>query len=104
PLDRDLADRIDRAAVRDARITRRFGFLPDADLVDVITRAQLVVLPYRELHSSGAVLVALSLARPVLVPDGPTTRALRDEVGAGWVHLFSGELDTDDLCAALRAS
>src|SRR5699024_2535770 len=104
PLDRALADRIDRAAAHDARITRRFGFLPDADLVDEVTRAQLVILPYRELHSSGAVLVALSLSRPVLVPDGPTTRALRDEVGAGWVHLFTGELDTDDLRRALHAS
>ncbi|MBF0817524.1 glycosyltransferase [Microbacterium paludicola] len=104
PLDTALAGTIERAAAADARISHRFGFVPDRDLVAEVTAAQLVVLPYRELHSSGAALVALSLERPVLVPDTPTTRALRDEVGDGWVHIFTGTLTADALAAAIRAT
>ncbi|WP_110589657.1 polysaccharide pyruvyl transferase family protein [Microbacterium suaedae] len=104
PIDDALAGRVDEAAQHDARITRRFGFLRDADLVDEVTSAQLIVLPYREMHSSGAVLVALSLGRPVLVPDGSTARALREEIGDGWVHTFSGDLTANDLRTAFERS
>lgn len=79
-----------------ARITARLEFVTDEAMVDEITRAQLVVLPYREMHNSGVVLVALSLSRPVLVPDTCVNRALADEVGAHWVRCYEGEL-TDQM-------
>lgn len=101
PMDPDLAAAIERRAASDPRVGHRFGFIPDRDLVAEVTAAQLVVLPYRELHSSGAVLVALSLGRPVLIPDSVTGRALRDEAGADWVRLFEGPLTADVLSDAL---
>jgi beta-1,4-mannosyltransferase len=100
--DRRLAGAIERAAAGDARIVWRNGFVPDRELVAAVSSAQLVVLPYRSLHSSGAVLVALSLARPVLVPDTVTTRALREEVGPGWVHLYSGPFTAEVVEAAIE--
>ncbi|WP_344003837.1 glycosyltransferase [Microbacterium paludicola] len=104
PMDPSLAAFIERAAEEDPRITLRFGFIPDADLVDELTSAELVVLPYRELHSSGAALVALSLDRPLLVPETSTTTALQNEVGTGWVHLFTPPLEADDIERALAAA
>lgn len=101
PRDPALKRAIVEAAAVDPRISSRFGFVPDRELVAEVTKAQLVVLPYRTLHSSGAALVALSLGRPVLVPDTVTTRALRDEVGAEWVHVFPGALTTELLEQAL---
>ena len=62
-------------------------------LVAEIGQAELVVLPYREMHNSGAILVALSLSRPALVPRSPANTALREEVGPGWVIEYDGELD-----------
>ena len=104
PLDPALATAIEGADAADARVSHRFGFLADRELAAEVSAAQVVVLPYRELHSSGVVLVALSLNRPVLIPDSPTGRALRDEAGAAWVHLFEGRLTADHLAEVLAAT
>ncbi|WP_375477147.1 glycosyltransferase [uncultured Jatrophihabitans sp.] len=87
----------------DPRISTRFEFLDDAGVVDEVGRAEFVALPYREMHNSGAALTALSLSRPVLVRDNGLNRALRDEVGAHWVHLFDDVVGADDLEKALAA-
>lgn len=83
--------------VRDAArgrddIMLRLRHLDDAELVQIVTEAELVVLPYRFMHNSGSVFYALSLDRPVLVPDNEVNRDLAREVGPGWVHLFDGDL------------
>ena len=72
----------------DQRISHRLEYLPDAELLSEIDAAQLVVLPYPDMHNSGAVFLALSRKRPVLVTDNAINRDLADEVGTGWVHLF----------------
>jgi beta-1,4-mannosyltransferase len=91
------------AAAADPRIEVSLGHLSDADLVAAVTAAELVVLPYREMHNSGGALAALSLDRPVLVPDNPVNRRLAEEVGPGWVHRYAGELSADSLLEALAA-
>lgn len=103
PSSEELAQVVRDAAGSDDRVTARLEFLDDAAFVEAITTAQLVVLPYRHMHNSGAVLAALSLHRPVLVPDNEVNRALAHEVGPGWVHTFSGTLGPDDLRAGLVA-
>lgn len=97
PSTTELRDELSALAAGDRRVDLVFRFLDDAELVERISDAELVVLPYRHMHNSGTVLAALSLDRPVLVPDNEVNRALSDEVGAGWIHLFEGELSSDDL-------
>lgn len=104
PQDSNIRRAIERAGTTDQRVSYRFEFVSDRDLVTEVTAAQLIVLPYRELHSSGALLVALSLERPVLIPDGTTARALRDEVGAEWVSIYDPPLSASTLEAALLSS
>jgi beta-1,4-mannosyltransferase len=87
-----LREVIEREQERDPRVSSTLRFVPDEEMVDEVCRAELVVLPYREMHNSGAILVALSLGRPVLVPNAPPNAALAEEVGPGWVHLYTGEL------------
>ncbi|TDW29956.1 GDP-mannose--glycolipid 4-beta-D-mannosyltransferase [Cryobacterium psychrophilum] len=89
------------AAGDDPRITVALGHATDAALAHEIGQAELVVLPYREMHNSGAALLALSLARPVLVPSNAVTRALREEVGAGWVFAYDGALSAELLREAV---
>lgn len=98
-----VADAIKDAARKDPRISYQFGFVADGELAGEINRASLCVFPYRELHSSGAVLVALSLNRPILVPRTPTTEALQAEVGTSWVRIYD-RFDADELDAALEWS
>lgn len=100
----DLRDRI--AALIDAHpaVSGRLAFVDDDELVREISAASLVVLPYAEMHNSGAALVALSLDRPILVPRTPSNSALADEVGDGWVIQYDGPLTEEVLTDALAAA
>lgn len=100
----DLRREVEARAARDPRVALHLEHVDDARLAEEVGAAQLVVLPYREMHNSGAAVLALSLGRPVLVPRSPVTTLLADEVGPGWVHQFDGALGPDDLAAALAAT
>lgn len=102
PSSPELAQVLDDLAGQDARIELQLQFLSEAEFAEVLSSAELVVLPYRFMHNSGGVLATLSLDRPVLVPDNEVNRSLAAEVGPGWVHTFSDELDADDLARALN--
>ena len=97
PSTTGLADEIEAAKGTDSRITLDLHFLTDAELVEVVTEAELVVLPYTEMHNSGSVLASLSLDRPVLVQDNAVNRALAAEVGDGWLYFYDSELRADDI-------
>lgn len=100
--DPSLRSTIERAARTDDRVDLDLRYVDDARVVEEVTGAELVVLPYRNLHNSGAALLALSLNRPVLLPDGPAARALADEVGPGWVTTFDHPLGPAALQHALE--
>jgi glycosyltransferase involved in cell wall biosynthesis len=64
--------RMDIAALResapaDVRFVSRF--VSDAEAVGVLRRADVVVLPYREIDQSGVLASALGLGRPLVVSD-----------------------------------
>lgn len=103
PINEAMAAEVRAIAEADPRVSVALGHADDAALAASIGQAELVVLPYTTMANSGAVLLALSLGRPVLVADNPLNRGLAAEVGPGWVHLFSGEIDVDDLTRALAA-
>jgi beta-1,4-mannosyltransferase len=98
-----LARELAVLAERDSRVRFSSDFLPDEELVRVVTESELVVLPYRQMHNSGSALAALSLDRPVLVPHNEVNEQLSREVGEGWVHTYSGELTGQHLTDALLA-
>ena len=102
PSGAELADRLRSLAAEDVRIDLTLSFQPDDDLVRAVGEAELVVLPYSEMHNSAGMLTTLSLARPVLVPDNDVNRRLAEEVGPGWVYLYSGALTGTHLDEALR--
>jgi beta-1,4-mannosyltransferase len=103
PTTPDLDRLVRRYCTADPRIEARLEYLDDAGLARELGEAEVVVLPYAE-HNSGAVLLALSLARPVLVPETAVTKALRSEVGSEWVITYAGELGPDVLNAAADAA
>jgi glycosyltransferase involved in cell wall biosynthesis len=104
PETEDLAREIVECAGEDPRVLLRLAVLPEEDVPAVIGAADLVALPYDELLNSGAALLALSLDRPVLVPDRGAMADLRLLVGADWVHLFSGALTPERLERALTVA
>lgn len=101
PIDAQIRGVVERACAEDPRISARLQYVEDAVLAQEIGEAELVVLPYRQMHNSGTLLLALSLARPVLAPWSEANAAIADEVGAQWVQLYQGELDATQLAQAL---
>ena len=103
PSSDELAATVRGIAGHDPRVRVHLAFLPDAELADLVGRSELVVLPYRDMHNSGGVLTALSLDRPVLVPDNEATASLADEVGQQWVLRYAELTPEVLLDAAARA-
>ena len=101
PSSPEVETAVRTAAAGDDRVELLLGHVPDADLAAAIGAAQLVALPYREMHNSGAVLLALTLGRPVLVPANAVTDAVAHEVGAWWVQRYDGDLTAEQLTDAL---
>lgn len=102
PADPQVAAAVRSAAARDRRISLEARHVDDAQLVREVTSAQLVVLPHAGAGNSGVVLMALSLDRPVLVPSGPVSDLIAEEVGADWVLTYSGPLRGAQLIGALE--
>lgn len=98
----ELRRLVEFAVNRNPRISSLLEFVADDVLAAEVYRAQLVVLPYREMHNSGAILVALSLGRPVLVPRSVTNELLAAEVGPNWVNIFDGELTKEAVLSAVK--
>lgn len=103
PVGAAMRQVVEDACAADARTSAVLEYVGDEVLAKEIGEAQCVVLPYRDMQNSGALLLALSLARPVLVPRSDANVALAAEVGEDWVRLYDGALDADILAATLRA-
>lgn len=97
-----LRDEIEQLGARDDRVELHLRFATDRELVDQITRSELVVLPYRHMKNTGAGIYALTLGRPLLVPRTDETLAMREEFGARWVHVFDGDLTAETLAGAVQ--
>ena len=101
PESKELAARVAAAASEQSALSYRLEFLPEQELSDEIASAEAIILPYEDLHNSGAALLALSLGRPIIARDNQPTRALRDEFGHEWVSLVSGPITIASLESAL---
>ena len=97
-----LRAEVESLADADPRVSTILDHVDDGRLATEVGEAELVILPYREMHNSGALLLALSLDRPVLVPRGVVTVDLGAEVGKGWVTTFDGDLSAADIVGSLQ--
>jgi beta-1,4-mannosyltransferase len=74
----------------------------DRELASALDAANLVVLPYKEMYNSSALLLALDRLVPVLATSSPANVAIQREVGDAWLMLFTGVLDAPTLRAAIE--
>lgn len=100
----DYASELEKLADGDPRISFDLRYLSDSEFVRTIRGSSLVVLPYKDMHNSGAMLAALSLERPVLVPRNSATSTIAAEVGSGWVITYDETLEPQDLARALKVA
>jgi len=48
-----------------------FRFIPDDEIADIILACDAVVLPYKEITTSGSAILALSFNKPIVAPKTP---------------------------------
>jgi beta-1,4-mannosyltransferase len=90
-----------RAAARsDDRIHLDLEMVSHDRLVSVVTESELVVLPYT-FYNSGAIILALSLGRPVVAAACPALEELAEETGPNWVFSYEPPLTATTLCRVL---
>ncbi|RYE95844.1 MAG: glycosyltransferase [Oxalobacteraceae bacterium] len=93
PATPQMRSLVEEACAQDPRVSALLAYVEEPVLAREVSQAELVVLPYRQMHNSGTLLLALSLARPVLAPWSESNAAIAEEVGPGWVFLYEGEFD-----------
>ncbi len=94
----DLTALVDAAARAAARVRWLPRFIADAEIPALMRRADLVVLPYREIEQSGVVYAAMAFAKPLLLTE---VGGFRELVAAGAARgVVPG--DPEQLAAALR--
>jgi glycosyltransferase involved in cell wall biosynthesis len=81
------------------RTVVRAGPLEHHQLADLVDAADIAVLPYQEVLTSGATMLALSLGRPVVLPGLDTLREVVADGREAW--LYPPEQGTAGLVAAL---
>jgi len=81
PGSADFAERVTSLARDNARIDLRLGFVPDHELQLYLRAADAICLPYREIFTSGSVLLAMTFGRAVIVPRRGCIGETLDEEG-----------------------
>lgn len=86
-----------------SRILASERFLDEAELQLYLRAADLAVFPYRNILTSGALLLALSFDLPVVIPEVGMTREVLMGCGAGVMYDGADPAALDQaLCNALR--
>lgn len=83
-VDAETGERLARAAADDSRIRTVLGFIADEQVGDLYEAADAAVLPRGDGGTSGALVLALSQAVPVVAARTPTYVDLAEEDGAAW--------------------
>lgn len=66
------------------------GLLPSDRLTDLLSEADIVVLPFRRITTSGSAILALSHGRPVLIPDLPGLADIPDAAAIRYDGTIAG--------------
>lgn len=101
PFDAQVQSEVEAAAADVTGVRLALRYIAPDEVQLYFLAADLVVLPYQRILNSGAALLALSFARPVLVPDKGSMVEHAADFGSDWIRLYEDELGADDLRAAL---
>lgn len=96
----ELRERLEDYA-RNPNIHLFLKFIPDDKLHIYLSAADAVILPYKSILNSGALLLALSFNKPVVAPHIGAFVSLQQELGRKWIYSYADELDTGTLKNAL---
>ena len=102
PINQAYAAELQLAAQPDSRVRLIFREIPHAEVPDIYAVTTLHCAPFRAILNSGSVILALSLACPVIAPRLGSLQDLEERVGKEWITLYDGELDLPIMRKAIR--
>jgi glycosyltransferase involved in cell wall biosynthesis len=94
------AVRVVAAAAGDSRVTVRLEFIPEGELQVLLNAADVVVLPFRDVLTSGSMVLAMSFGRAIVAPS---MGCLPDTLAADGGVLYDPD-DPKGLVTALRTA
>lgn len=97
-----LAKKLKALAGESKDILLFIKYIPDNELHIYFSAADVVILPYKSILNSGALLLALSFNKPVIAPHMGAFIALQEELGRRWVTSYDAELQTNTLIEAIN--
>jgi beta-1,4-mannosyltransferase len=68
PFEDGLADELRAASQGDARVRLNLEFIPNSEVPTYLAAANAMLLPFRQIDTSGSAILAMSLRRPVITP------------------------------------
>jgi beta-1,4-mannosyltransferase len=102
PFDQAIEHEVRAAAQGASNVRLHLRWVPPDDVQTFFAASDLVVLPYRRILNSGALMLALTFGRPVLVPDLGSMREQQEAFGVDWIRLYAGELTAAELAEGCR--
>ena len=91
PRNESIEQQIQKLVDADPRVIFHSGFVPDGEIQHYMAAADVTVLPYRKILTSGTLLLAASFGKVAIVPDAPT---LLDTIAEEGVIPFKREEDS----------
>lgn len=88
--DEDFGSHIARLVARDARVHLDLRWLTDAELAQTLDRADVVVLPFRRVTTTGSLMLVAAAGRPVILPDLPELTDVPDAAAFRYNRTVSG--------------
>ena len=82
PLNDKVALDIMNRCKNNKRIKTFFGFIPDNEVHVYMNAADIVVLPYKDILTSGAVIIAMSFGKPIITTSSGCIADTLDENGS----------------------
>lgn len=68
PFNKETATDINNSCGSDSRIRTILEFVPDEDIQIYMNAADVVILPYKNILTSGAAILAMSFGKPIVAP------------------------------------
>lgn len=103
PYNNKIAENILKRCNKNENIKSFFKFIPDDEVQIYMNAADVVVLPYRDILTSGVVMLAVSFSKPVIAPAIGCIQVVLDYEGSFLYNKLDDEGLLKEMQYALNA-
>jgi len=100
PYNNEIAEDILKSCNKNENIKTFFKFIPDDEIQIYMNAADVVVLPYRDVLTSGSIMLAMSFGKPVIAPAIGCMPDVLDSEG----NILYDPSDDEGLLKAMRCA